>query len=269
VILAPLIARSFARQRGLLIGVACLVACFQVVLVLQAASYDQAQTYQALGQMLPLFVRRWLGESIVALTSFGGLVTLGYFHPVIVLLVALVAAYVATELAGDVEAGYVDLLLSRRVARHWLVTRSMVLSLGGPVGLVALMVTATWIAVAAFAPPSAAKPSWRVILTLAAHLVAVAWWFGALALALASVTRRRGAALVPTAIAAVSLYLVNLVAASWAPARTVDVLSPFHYYQGALILAGLANSSRDFLVLGSVTAILVAISYWRFSTRDL
>jgi ABC-2 type transport system permease protein len=266
--LAALVGRSLARVRGALLGVAGLLSALQVAIVLQAASYDQPM-FETIGQLTPEFIQRWLGDGIVALGSFGGLVAFGFFHPVVMLLVAAVAAFVASEPAADVEGGHVDLLLSRPVARHWLVTRSAILSLAGPLLLAASMIASTWVAVAAFSPPSARGPSVVTLLTLAAHLVAVAWCFGALALALAGAVRRRAAAFVPVAIAAVALFFVNLLAASWRPARVVDVLSPFHYYQGAQIVAGLSNPGRDLFILGTTAVVLTALSYWCFRARDL
>lgn len=267
--LLALLGRSLARVRGVVIAVAALLSAFQVALVLQAASYDQQHMFETLGRMMPGFVQRWLGDSVATLASFGGIVSFGYFHPVVVLLVAMVAALVASDPAADVEAGYVDLLLSRPLARHWLVTRSAVLSLACPLALTGLMMISTWITVALVAPPSARGPSLATLSILAAHLVGVAWWFGALSLALAGVARRRGAAFAPAAIAAVALYFVNVLAASWKPAGVADVLSPFHYYRGTEIVAGLTNPARDLFVLGSTAAALVAASYWRFRARDL
>jgi ABC-type transport system involved in multi-copper enzyme maturation permease subunit len=266
--LIALVGRSLAGMRFVLLGVALIVSLFQVALVLQAASYDQQQMYETLGRMLPGFVQRWLGDTVVTLASFGGIVSFGYFHPVVVLLVAIATAFAASDPAADVEAGYVDLLLSRPVARHWLVTRSAILLVTFPLLLATLMMSATSATVALVAPPAARGPSAATIVTLAAHLVAVAWCFGAFSLALATVARRRGTAFATTAILAVGLYLINVLAASWAPARTADLLSPFHYYRGTEILAGLTEPMRDLLLLGSTAAAMVAVSYWLFERRD-
>jgi len=268
VILVTLVGRSVARIRGTLLGVTGLVSAFQVALVLQAASYDQ-QMFETLGRMTPAFIQRWLGENIAAFASFGGIIGFGYFHPVVILLTSLVAAFVASDPAADVEAGHVDLLLSRPIARHWLVTRSALLSLGCPLILAAAMLISTWTAVALAAPPDVRPPSAVTLLLLAVHLVAVAWCFGALSLALAGVARRRAAAFVPAAMAAVSLFFVNLLAASWRPARVVDLISPFHYYPGAAIVAGVSDPARDLLFLCSAAILLTGLSYWRFRTRDL
>jgi ABC-2 type transport system permease protein len=265
--LMALLGRSLARMRGLLIGAALIVSAFQIALVLQARAYDQQQI-QALGRMVPAFVQRWLGDSLLALGSFQGIVTFGYFHPVIVLLVAFVTMFAASDPAADTESGYVDLLLSRPVARHWLVTRSAVLVVACPIALAFLMAISTWTAVALFAPPSAPGPSARTIGLLAAHLVAVAWCFGAGGLLLAAGAGRRGSAFVPAATAAIALYFVNVLAASWQPARVLDVLSPFHYYRGPEIVVGLGNPVRDLLLLGTAALVLAGLAYRRFSVRD-
>lgn len=267
--LAALVGRSLARTRGLLWGAAALLAAFQVSIVLQAASYQDRQAFETLGRMVPAVIQRWLGEGMFALGSFGGVISFGFFHPMVVLLVSMVAAFLASEPAADVEDGYVDLLLARPVARHLLVTRSALLLAGCPVALALLMMLATWITAALSAPPAAQWPSVGTTLTLAAHLVAVAWCFGGLALLLSAGARRRASGFTPVALAAVALYFVNVLAASWAPARVVDVVSPFHYYQGARVLAGLTDPARDLLVLGAAAGVLVGVAYRRFAARDL
>jgi ABC-2 type transport system permease protein len=264
-----LIVRSLVRVRGVLFGASCLVASFQVAIVLQAASYEERQAFATLGQMMPAFLQRWMGDSMIALASFRGLVAFGYFHPMIVLVHAMVAAFIASELAADVEAGHVDLLLARPVPRRRLVTRSALLLLVCPTVLASLMMAATVAAIALFAPAGAQWPSMATILTLAAHIVAVATCFGALSLALGSVVSRRSAAFGPTAMVAVGLYLTNVLAASWRPAQWVDLISPFHYFQGASIAAGLTEPMKDLFVLAAMATGLMAIAYWRFSTRDL
>lgn len=266
--LSALVVRSVMRARGVLAGVAILLAVFQMALVFQAVSLHEQQSFELAGRMVPGFIQRWLGETMFALGSFGGIVALGYFHPVIVLVMSIATAFVASDPAADVEEGYVDLLLSRPVARHWIVTRSAVLLAGCPAVLASLMMISTWTTAALAAPASAQWPSLPTILTLSAHLVLVAWCFGALSLLLSAGARRRVSGFAPAAMAAVALYLVNVLAASWAPARVLDAVSPFHYYQGTRVLAGLTDPSRDLFILGAAGAALVAIAYWRFDRRD-
>ena len=106
-------------------------------------------------------------------------------------------------------------------------------------------------------------PSWLI------HRTSWLWCFAALGLALAAMVRRRTSAFGPAALIAVALYLLDLIAAAWPALESAAMLSPFHYYQGTAVFAGHADTAHDLLVLGTVSAALVSIAYWRFSVRDL
>src|SRR5476651_1075952 len=108
---------------------------------------------------------------------------------------------------------------------------------------------ATWLGLHALAPEGALWPTPRVVLTLIAHLVMVAWCFGAAALAAAAWARRRAWAQGTVALAAVALYLVDFLGSLWAPLRRFGRLSPFHYYQGSAILDGTANTALNLAIL--------------------
>jgi ABC-2 type transport system permease protein len=267
--LLALMRRSLARVAGILAGLMALLVGLQVLVVLVAASQERAQSFDLIAQLAPSFVQRQFGSMFPALLSFGGLVTFGYFHPVVLLTVALFAAFIGTELAADVEGGHVDLLLSRPLARHWLVTRSTLLVLAVPVVLVVLMMASTRLALGAFAPEAARWPSFRAIGAMAAHLVAIAWCFGALGLAWAAPASRRMSAMGPVAVLAVALFLLDFLANAWRPAAPLAVISPFHYYQGITVLTGAANTGRDLLVLASAAAVAAATAYWSFAARDM
>ena len=65
-----------------------------------------------------------LGRRLFA--SFGGTVALGFFHPVVMLSLSCAAIYMASEPAGEVDEGLVDLVVARPVPRHLMVTRSAI-----------------------------------------------------------------------------------------------------------------------------------------------
>jgi hypothetical protein len=104
---------------------------------------------------------------------------------------------------------------------------------------------------------------------MAVHLVALAWCFGGVGLAAAASVRRRASALGPVAIAAVSLYLLELLASAWRVLERAAIASPFHYFQGAVVLGGTADTARDVAVLFSIALVATAVAYWRFGTRDV
>jgi len=261
-----LVYRSFARVARPLLSLIAVLGVFQVAIIAAAASFADAGDFDRLAQLTPAFLLQTLGP---ALTSFDGMVTIGYLHVLVVMLLVQFAIYLATEPAGDIESGLVDLVLARSLPRHWLVSRSLLVMMVSVVGLTAAMAVASWAGLWWLAPEGVRWPEPRIVLTFVVYLTMTAWCFGGAALAASAWARRRAAALGGVAIAAFAAYLIDLLGLMWAPARTFARLSPFHYFRGSAILAGTADPVRDLGVLGALTIVAIALAYWRFRTRDL
>lgn len=263
-----LIGRSAGQSWHVLIGCLIVATGFELLLVAQAVSIQASNAFSRMGELMPGFMQRGLGQQALLLATFKGTVAFGYFHPVIVLFVTILAVYFATEPAHDVESGRVDLLLARAVPRHRLITRSLLLSAGSVVAMVSLMAAGTWAGLSAFGA-GMNGPDAATVLALIAHLTAVAWWCGALGLAVAAGARRWTTAFSLVALATVVLYFVDFLAIAWPRVRAIAWISPFDYFPAIPILGGTAPAWRNLVVLWSVTAVLYVVAYWRFQRRDL
>jgi ABC-2 type transport system permease protein len=261
-----LVARSFGRIRYLMAAMTIVLAGFQISIIGAASTFVGSGDFERLSQLTPAFLAQAMGP---ALTSFAGMVMFAYFDVLIVMLVVQSAIYLATEPAGEVETGLVDLLLARPLARHTIVTRSLIVMMAGTVALTAAMNLTTWVGLWWLAPPGVAWPRPSTVLNLATHLNLTAWCFGSIALAVSSWARRRGAALTAVAVGAVAAYLVDLLALLWSPARELGRLSPFHYFRGSAILSGTSDPWRDLSVLGALTLAATAIAYLGYQRRDM
>ncbi len=264
-----LVGRSLAESRKLLAGFLLLLGGFQVVLVIVAASFESSGSFSLLTALAPGFVQQSLGSALPLVASFQGILMLGYFHPVIVMLLSQMAIYLATEPAHEVEHALMDLLLARPIARHWLVSRSVALMLAGSAAGAAAMAGGTWAGLVAFAPAGAAWPPFSRVASLACNLLATAWCVGAVGLVAGAAATRRGSAIALVGIGAVLVYLVEFVGQSWAPARPLARLSPFHYYSGADVLLGTASVTTNVTVLALAAAAFIALAYVLFARRDL
>jgi ABC-2 type transport system permease protein len=261
-----LIGRSLGRTAPTLGALLALLVGFQMLLVVTAASYAQSNDFAAIAKIVPAFLQQTFGA---ALLSFASMVTIGYFEPLIVILVVVFAVYLATEPAGEIESGLVDLVLARPLPRHRLVSRSLLMMASCTALLTLTMTAALWLALWLFAPASEGWPENGTVTTLAVHLTAIAWCFGGVALFAGASARRRSSAVTAVSVGAVALYLLELVGGAWAPMRRVATLSPFHYFQGSAILAGEADVARNLFVLGAIAIAASGLAYWRFERRDL
>lgn len=264
-----LVRRSFSRVVWPCAALGTILMALQVVIVAVAASFESSRSFDRLVALVPGFVTRSFASSLLTLASFRALAIAGYFHPVVVLIVTQFAIILASEPAGEIESGLVDLVLARPIPRHKLVTRSVLVVATGTIALACAMAAATAIGLTLLAPPGASRPTAWTVLALSAELLMLAWCFGAAALAAAAFARRRATAITLVGLLAVGLYLLEFLGALWEPVAPFARISPFHYYAGMSILVGRADVSRDLTVLGGLAAAGVAVAYWQFARRDL
>ena len=169
--LAALVGRSLRRHLGLVAGLAVVLSAFQVLLVLIARNLQREGLFSQLSALVPPVFLEAFGGSIIA--SFSGLSAFGFFHPVVVLTLCCGAIYLASELAGDVDEGLVDLIAARPVPRRLIVTRSAVVSGGVTAVIVVLMFLTNRVALAWLAPAGSQAPPTSAMLWVAANLLAV------------------------------------------------------------------------------------------------
>jgi putative exporter of polyketide antibiotics len=267
--LVALCGRSVVQARYVLIASLCLLAGFQLVIVGQASALEEARSFSRMAEFVPAFLQRGLGSRSLQLATFKGTVAFGYFHPVVAVLVAIIAVYFATEPAHEVESGLVDLTLARSVPRHATITRSLLLACGAVATATVLMAAGTWSGLRLFASPAFEAPSAAGAVRLLTHLGAVAICFGAFGLAVAAGARRWSTAFTTAALSVVVLYLVDFLAIGWPVMRSVAWVSPFHYYPALDILAGDAPPLRNLAVLLAAATVFTVVAYWRFGRRDL
>jgi ABC-type transport system involved in multi-copper enzyme maturation permease subunit len=264
-----LLQRSAAQARYVLIGAGVLFFGFQLIIIGQAAAIQRTQSFSRVAELVPAFLQRGLGNRAMLMATFRGTVAFGYFHPVICVVLAVVAAYLTTEPAHEVESGLVDLELARSVPRQRLLTRSLFLAVAAVAAALAAMFAGTSLGARLFDAPLAEMPSVGTRLQLLANLGAIALCFASLGLWVGAAARRWSTAFTTAALTVVVTYLLDFLAIGWPPMRTIVWISPFHYYPALSIVAGDAEVSRNLLVLLSAAAAFTAAAYVQFQRRDL
>ena len=264
-----LLVRSAAQARYALFGSYVLLCGFQMILIGQAAEIQRTQAFGRMAELMPAFLQRGLGSRAMLLATFKGTVAFGYFHPVVCLVVAFVAMYIATEPAHEIESGLVDLELARAVPRRRLLTRSLLLSHLAILGAVMLMFTGTWLGTRIFETGGMDMPPARMRVSLLVNLAATASCFTGFALFLAAISKRWVTAFTTAVLTAVVLYLLDFLAIGWPLMRSLAWVSPFHYYPALAIVADDSSLGRNIGILFAAAAACSAAAYWYFAQRDL
>lgn len=260
---------SLRRIRWVVVCVGLLLACFQFLLTQVAGYLLRRSAFGQLSALVPDFVRSLAGPSTLAFLSFTGIVSLGYFHPIVIAALIGLSISIASEPAAEVETRFVDLTLARPVARSELISRTL-LVVGVAAGTtLALMAAGTWTGLTCCTAADAARPSPRLIASLAVNLAAIMLCWAGMTLAAAAMVRRRAVAGAVAGVAAFGAYLLDYLGRAWEPARAVSRLSPFHYFEPTALIMGQPLSGQNVAVLAGISLVGIAVSYVCFARRDI
>jgi ABC-2 type transport system permease protein len=260
---------SLKRVRTLVIAMAVLLAVFQVFLIVVAGSIQRSDSFEQLGQLMPPFVRAILGPSFTSLMSFRGIVCVGYFHLSVMGSLIGLSIALGTMQASEIEIGFMDLILSRPIARHWIITRAIIVMLISAVAVLGMMMLGTWAGLNGLAAKEVAWPSMNLVLSLVINLWLLMLCWNAVAVVIGSVARRRSSAGGIAGLLALTMFLLDYVARAWQPAERIAWLSPFRYYEPFELLIGNALPAKNLLVLTGIATFAYALAYVLFWRRDI
>jgi ABC-2 type transport system permease protein len=200
------------------------------------------------------------------LTSPAGYLGSSVYGLLVPLLVAVFAIAVGTRaVAGDEEAGTLDLLLAHPVGRTRLALQRFA-ALAAALALVGLVL---WLAMLAVAGPAELEGVSAAELAAATlQLALFGACLGGLAFAVGAATGRKALALGASAGVAVLTYLANGVFPQVQGLEWTRDLSPWHWYLGGEPLKNGLQAGDALLLLG-VTVVLVAAGTWLFNRRDI
>jgi ABC-2 type transport system permease protein len=255
-----------------LIAVLVGIALFEFVQPVVIASFGGAPGLGAILERIPPALQAFtrLSPEFLALSGLAGYLSLGFTHPLYVVLAgAAVVGFAARSLAGEMDRGTIQIPLSRAISRP-AVYASRVLGVAIICGLLALVGPIGMIAGIAYAQPAGGE------LFVYQHLGAVAlnglmlfWAIGGLTL-MGSAAANTAGRVVGWAIALLVLsYFVDYFAGIWTPLRTWTFLSLFNYYDptSALVRGEVAAANLwTLIVVGLVAAVAGLVVFTR---RDL
>lgn len=261
-----LVRHSLRRHRAFLAAVCLSVAAVELFVIVAARSLEMSGRFSLLGGMLPDFIARLTN---MALVSFRGFVLFGYSHPTVLLFLIAMAIAIGSEPAAEVESRFVDLMMARSVSRGAVIRRSVIVLVVATSLAIASMIAATFGGLRMLAPPTARVPEPRVILSLAANLglVVIAW--GAIALALASLAKRRVTAAVACGLLAFATFILDYVGRFWDAVKGISRISPFHYFSPFEMIAGRPLRMTDVAVLIAIAIAASVLAHAAYARRDI
>jgi len=209
-----------------------------------------------------------------ALRIFGGnwlaiWVGLGAAHPLLLAASCVIACGTAVRsIAGEIEAGTLDLVLSRPVERTRYLASYLVFILAALAAIAALYgagAYAAWLIV----HPDPGTLSGASLARASLYLALLLWAIAGYSLLCSACARERGRALGLAIGLTIGLYAWNFLASLIGALAPFARISPWYWFNPSPVLAGGAFPYGDALVLAAVAAACCAVATAQFLRRDV
>ncbi len=198
-------------------------------------------------------------------TAAGYLTASVYGLIVAVLLVVYAVSAGTRTIAGDEEAGTLDLIVAHPVSR----TRLALQRFASFLVSVVIIAAVFWLGILALIVPAQLEDiSIGRFAAMHVHLVLFATFFGAVTYAVGAATARTALAIGIGSGVGVLGYVANGIIPQVEGLEWVENLSPFHWLTGGDPLRNGLQVGDSLLMLGLIV-VLVAAGSWAFSRRDI
>jgi hypothetical protein len=219
-------------------------------------------------EKMPGFWKEAVGGEILDIGGTTGFIAMTYQHPLVLALYMIFVVCVPTGLlAGHVQSGTMELILSRSVTKDQVYVCACILTLIGMVALVIVMFfgTVVGINVCTFDQEISLWPFFRAAIVGGL----VSGTAAGVSLLAAAAFRNRGRAVGIAMAFFIINYFIGLIAEWWPRAKFLGPSSIFYYIDLPKILLGTTWPIRDMCVLSSVLVITVIAGGIIWHRRDL
>ncbi len=262
------LALHIARRHALFLVVSmCLLAGFQYLLCVVVSTVNLGAAIEEITKSLPPAVQSLMSEQFFYGLSTRGILAFGWNHPIALALGAAVGIVLAARaIAGEVESGGMELLLSQPLSRsQYLVTQCLlalgVLAIVSFAGIIGTMLGQKVFRLELFGLKSLLK------LTISFFLLQSSLF--AFTLALSVFGRESGHVATAGFLFALISYLIHVIGRMWSKAAFLLPYSLYNYYSAQAALIDDRLAWKSIAVFVGVFFFSVGFAMWRFVRRDI
>lgn len=247
--------------------IALIIFLFQIAICGIVHDNESVKTFLLFLDKLPSFIKTALGGESLKVGNVSGLIAIGYNHPLVLTLYMLFAVGVPTGLlAGEVQKGTMELILSRQVTKTHVYICAGLITITGMFALVLVMFSGTVFGTNLYEFGQAVPLYSFFKAAINGGILASA--VGGIALFAAACFQRNTAVWLTVAYLVVN-YFVSVIAEWWPRMKWLNPITIFYYVDGGKIFKESAWPISDICVLSSILIISTLLGGVIWSRRDL
>jgi ABC-2 type transport system permease protein len=247
--------------------IAIIIFLFQIAICGIVHDNESVKTFIQFLDMLPSFIKTALGGEALKVGNVSGLIAIGYQHPLVLTLYMLFAVGVPTGLlAGEVQKGTMELILSRHVTKTQVYICAGLITITGMFALVLVMFCGTVFATSMYEFGQDVPLYSFFKAAINGGILASA--AGGIALLAAACFQRNTAVWLTVAYLIVN-YFVSVIAEWWPRMKWLYPTTIFYYVDGKKIFSEAGWPLGDIFVLVSILVVSTLLGGVIWSRRDL
>ncbi len=261
-----LLKRLLVRHRLVLAAGAGLMAGLQFLICAVVSTIDIPGILSGLLKNVPPVMQSLIQQYLGGFSA-ADLLAFGWNHPIALAVGAAVAIVLAARaVAGEIENGVLELVLSQPISRPRYFAGQALFALAALAALALAGAFGTFLGQRVYALHALTVHT-VLLLALNYLLLQFAWYAAALVLSVFG--REAGRVAFGGFFLALVSYLVQVIAQLWPRAAFLLPYSLNAYYSPPQILARQALAARSVAMLLAVGAVGIALALWRFLRRDI
>jgi len=260
--------KTFREHLSFLIFAFVIVGLFQLLMLTLVVETDLLSIAQIFFKRFPPNVQQFLGEELLAQFSVNGAVAFGYNHPIVLIFLAVIAIMLpAKHIAGEIENGTLESLLSLPITRFklafslWFLSNLALLLVivGGWLGSIAgLMIY-----------PQVSELNFSFLFRIGMNLWLLTLAINAYTFLFSAFSRDGGKVTQRAAGLTLFFFFLNYTVKLWDKASFLKPVTIFTYYQPQALAMNQNLWLKHCAVLVLLTVVLIVIAFRRINLRDI
>ena len=256
------------NNRGFLAFALIVVALFEFLLLRVVTSFEIPPIILSVLEGMPEAVRRVVGQDALSMLTVRGAAAFGFNHPLVLVIMAIAAIMIpARHVAGEVENGTLELLLSLPLERVTLLLRLFAATVLFLLLIAAAALASSLASIALFDRLSA-DTALRLA-GIACNLWLLFTFVASLALLLSTFGRETNKVALRAAGVTLVFYLLHFLSSMWDALAFTKPFNVFTYFQPTALMVGERSLGLNAAVLAVLIVVLVAGSAFQFDRRDV
>jgi len=268
IIASNLLARLFKRHGLFLSVIGLLLSGLQILICAIVSSVNLEGAMREISQSLPPFMQALLSEEFALGLTSRGLIVFAWNHPVVhAMLAAAMILLASRAIAGEIEAGTMELVLAQPFSRHTYLTTQITFAILILLALISLMLVSIRIGLSIFNLQRVL--SWQTFLPVAVNLLGLEITIYGVTLFLSSLSREGGRVATAALLFVLISFLLQAVARLWPAIQFLLHYTIFEYYSPQQIVVSNGISWKNIVILLTLSLVASGAGWWRFMRRDI